>query len=252
MCKIKKINNSIKTYLHSFKNIKLLSKVFIYDFLLVLSLYFTFILSKMIVAPAIQSLSSINLDSITEKSLEELQSAACTMKHFFIVLILTAIGAFLITVIFYSLTQGLAWNEILKKKLKITPLLKFSLVNLLWFTISAAIISIFIIGSNQAAFKITMIILSAMLLYLSMLLAYLFAKNPKFSQLKQTFKIGILKIHHVIIPLALIAITIFIAGALLRLYEKTIDCQTAYLSILISILLFSWVKIYFKEIIHNI
>ena len=189
----------LKTYISSFK-----SK----DTLLILPINILFILLIFGITKLIAILSqgwmdridSIDLSNVAFQTEAQLQSIIATLKGFVVFVILTAILFILLTILSWSITQGIIYDILAKKKLSIKYLEKFLLLNMVWFIPWLIIFFIMLLGHKSTYVIPTFYILVLIFMHFSFILYVLFAKENKIRQIKKALKIGITKIHLFILP----------------------------------------------------
>lgn len=236
------LKNNIKIYVSSFKNKNILLVLILnLSFIIVTAALIT--LTKKISQPWIDKIQKVDLSNIVFQTEAQLQTIVSTLKGFILFAIFTAILFILLLITNWSLFQGIIYNILLKKRFNLKSFGKFLLLNIIWFI--PWLILIFIILFGAKYFITPTLILMLLFLHFSFILYILFTKNNKI-KIKQSLKIGTLKIHHFIIPYILIAITFIIISQLNLL-------KISYLTIaFIYLIFFSWLQNYTKEIVLNI
>jgi len=234
---MKYLKKTIKTYLSSFTKPKLLGIVFVFDLLFIISIYLSYQIITPLLKAQAKTLGMVNLNQIAD--LTELSTIASTLRTFFTITLTILIVYFLLITILYSLFQGLAWCKILKKKFTINYLKKFSLLNLVWFLAAIFLFIILLVGAKQKTAAILLTLLVFLFSYFSLLLAFFFTKENK---IKKAFK------KLLIMPVILIIATFFIISRISLLFQN-LEIITIIISSIISISLFSWVKIYISDAI---
>lgn len=238
------LKNSIKTYVNSFKNKSiLLVLVLNISFIIVTVALIT--LTKKISQPWIDKIQKVELSNIAFQSEAQLQETATTLRGFILFLILTAIAFVLFLIINWSFFQGIIYKILLKQRFNAKSFGKFLLLNIIWVIPWLILIFIILFGAKTGYFITPILILMLLFLHLSFILYILFAKNNKI-KIKQSLKIGMLKIHYCIIPYIFIAITFIIISQLNLLKISSIIIYFIYL------IFFSWLQNYTKDIILNI
>jgi len=232
----------LKTYISSFK-----SK----DTLLILPINILFILLIFGITKLIAILSqgwmdridSIDLSNVAFQTEAQLQSIIATLKGFVVFVILTAILFILLTILSWSITQGIIYDILAKKKLSIKYLEKFLLLNMVWFIPWLIIFFIMLLGHKSTYVIPTFYILVLIFMHFSFILYVLFAKENKIRQIKKALKIGITKIHLFILPYLsmIIALTIISRLNLPQIFI-----------ISIFLIFFSWIQSYVKDITSHI
>ena len=231
-------------YIESFKNINI--------FLVVL-LNALFVLLAMGAARLVglfsegwmQKLNNLDLENVALQSEVQLKSLVATLRGFYLFVIFAFILFILFFIVNWSFFQGWIWNILLKKKLSFRYFWKFSLLNAIWFLLWAVISSLILFGGKTESFMILFSILILLFLHFSFILCVLFTKDNKIRQIKKAMKMGILKIHHFILPYIVILATLFIVSQLSLL-------NTAYLMAFVYLIFFSWMQKYLANVILEV
>ncbi len=238
------LKNNLKTYVNSFKNKNIV-------IILALNILFVTIttilvkLTKTISAPWIKVLEKADLD-LALQSEAKMQELANSLRGFVLFVILTTIIFILLIIINWSFFQGVIYNILLKKKFNMKYLGKFLLLNIIWFIPWTILLFIIIAGSKANYLLISFYTTILIFIHFSSILYILFTKNSKLKEIKNALKIGILKIHHFILPYIIITITFIILSQLNLLNINILAIGLVYL------LFFSWIQNYLKEITTEI
>jgi len=227
----------LKTYLDSFKNIKLIAQVALFDLFLIILVYLGIIITKIILKSPLSVLNAVNLE--TPKTLPELQLIVSNLKDFFTSAAIALTLLFIIITLAYSIFEGAAFSKILKKKLTLNYLKRFALINAVWFLLFIASAVIILLSFQKSAIAISLVILIFAFLYFTLLISYFVTKENK---IRKAFKISTIK--HLLVPIIFIIITSFIITKLNILYKSLSAYITTIIDIILFLFVFSWIKIY--------
>lgn len=144
---------------------------------------------------------AVNLDALSELTLESIAAQAQGLYYF---LVYSAALLLISLFAFSALSKAIAWALVSKTKITRGYILKFTLAKLVWNLPIAAIMALgFIIFQPQGAF-ILFSVAALLWIYFSSIIYALLAKNPGISEIKTGIRLGIKKIHCIIIPYAAI------------------------------------------------
>ncbi len=241
------LKNSIKTYVQSFNNRKILI-VAILNIFLVIATAALIKLTSLISQPWLEKINKVGLSSIAAQTEAQLQAIISTLKGFALFTILTAIILILLLIINWSFFQGFIYHILLEKKFSLKYFEKFLLLNLVWSVPWITLFSIILFGAKTEYLAASFYSLILFFLHSSFVLYTLFVNNrlKTLIHLKTHFKISIAKIYHFIIPYTLITITFLIISQLNLLKLNILVISLIYT------LFFSWLQNYTKDIIIGI
>src|SRR3989338_5790668 len=142
-------------------------------------------------------------------------SLLSSVRGFFFYMIFLAILFLILIVIAWSIFKGMIWSVTAGKKFGLEFFKKFLLLNLIWLPAWFLLLLLAAIAIKPATAAIYLIVLSATAFYLTNILYPLFLKESRLNKIKEAFKIGIKKLHHFIIPYAVI---VFLGYAISKAY----------------------------------
>ena len=174
-----------------------------------------------------------------------------SLKGFFFFLIFSAILFLLLMVINWSIFKGLIWSIVANKKFDFKFFRKFLLLNLVWLPSWFLLIFLFAIITKPATAPIFMVTFLVLAFYFTNILYPSFLKENRLNKIKEAFKLGIRKIHHFIVPYAII---IFLFYIILNVYNfiaaNIVLNPNVFFGILL--ILIAWLRYYFAEIVNNL
>jgi len=197
----------------------------------------------------------LNAD-IFSRSPEELSLLASNMQGFYIAIIVSVIASIIITLAAWSLSRGLIYTNLLKKKL--TPRYFFKLLGL--NTLLAIIILILLVFLSvivkiipAAGYVLLALILIA--IYFITLIYIYFTKSDKlFKSIGTALSKGTKAIPKLIFPCFLIIVVYILINIISSLIKKALQANTAtyIISLLIFIVFLAWARIYFTEEVSKV
>ena len=240
----------MKTYLNNFiKSFKVKGvflNIILYDLIFYFLATVSFIFGGYLLRTEIGKVDMSILDQyIMQRSPEEIQMLSSQMKGFFAVFILIILALIIAVVASWSLSRGLMYTSILKKKFNRRYFLKFAGLSFIIGAVAVAMTILFSKFAEIIAVLYLFYLLLFIFIYFTALIYTYFTKTEHhiFSSIGKGLTLGIKKIKHMFAPSILI-FAVFIALSFLnygiqRLYT------IKYLSILFLIIYSAWARIYF-------
>ncbi len=195
--------------------------------------------------PQVKKIDAVDLSSIVSQTEAQLQATAATLKNFALFAISVAVIFILLLIINWSITQGMTYSHLLKKKITLRYLNRFLLLNIIWIIPWTILLVILLIGGKEHSY-LPILILFFLFIHFTLILNVLFTKKNSLSQIKQALKLGTLKFHRYLVPYLIITVTFIIISQLNLLSINYI------LLTLIYLLFFSWTQNYLKDITINL
>ena len=236
--------------INSFKRINLkFFLILILDFLF----YFVFIKVGNFILNQIQLRSNnVNLTpDILGLGQQGANQLLTSVRGFFIFLIISGIIFIILMVINFSFFKGYIWSITTNKKFNMNFFKKFFLLNIIWIPGWVIVIFFVSIGIKQETIPIFLITILIISFYFTNILYPLFLKNNKIKMIKEAFKLGITKIHHFIIPYAIIVTLFFVTSRILNLIASKISIHP-YTFFVVLFVFVAFLRYYFVEIVNNI
>ncbi len=258
------IKNSWNLFVKSFKEFD--TKVIfivLYDLIFFSIVYISFItLAKLIQNKAL-NINAPQLEQLTQLQQTEIIQASSQLNNLWLYIYIGVILTLLIIFIAACIFKGMIWFKIAGKKANKKTIIKLIRTRALFLLISIgfiiAIIPLFI--SLSVAIKaqslISVIILSTIigLLWLIFIniknLMYIYfttTTNP----IKKAFRIGIKKIHLLILPYIIMFIIFIIISQLYWLYNFMPGNISTIITVLILLVYLAWFRIYLYTIVKDI
>lgn len=194
-----------------------------------------------------------SIKNITSLSEEQLGQLAGPMQDVLISLTISIPLIIILTIALWSLSKGIIWNLVLKKKFSLNYFWKFSLLNIIWLLLwfIPSLFFLFSFKTTMAAFFL--VFASAALLYSTPILFITFTKeNIIFKSIKKTFKTAFGKIYYFIIPYTIIIFLILITP--LIVWPIIYLSQKAYFAVFIIILFIclAFTRYYLANVVKSI
>lgn len=168
---------------------------------------FAYLSSKFWFSRILERYDAVSLDSLSEFALESIVAQTQGLYQF---LIYSTIFLVIVLLILSALLKSIIWALTAKSKISLKYILKFTLAKLVWNLLIIAVIALgFVLFQPQAAFAL-FAIAAIIWIYFSSVINPLLAKNPKIPEISRGIKLGIKKIHYLILPYLFIIIGIFL------------------------------------------
>ena len=242
------MNKQLTLFKDSFKLDITFIKVIIFDLLFYVILIPSFFVVGILLNKWAQKMDLDMLNQqILTKSAEEIQALTSQVQSFIAILIITVVILVLIILAAWSLSRGLIYTTLLKKKLTKGYFLKFMLLNLIIGIVALILLIFFSVIVNAippAIYLFYAVVLIAG--YLSVLMCVLFTKKNKiFNSIVKGFSEGAIKLKKLIIPCVLILVVFIILSLISFLLGRAQLTITPYISLLIFVIFMAWARIYF-------
>ncbi len=185
-------------------------------------------------------------EDVTEKLTELNVLFFIALARTLLILLVIFIASLMVGIFF----KGLIWSKILHKKFDIHFYRRFTLFNLIWIIPWSVLIVVllFAIRTKIVFWYIAGIIL--IFLHFTNIIYVLFEKEKKFLRiLKDTFILGIEKIHYFAVPYLLVALIFLALVYILRLFTFLPWNLYVILFVLVLLIYLSWVRIYISNVI---
>ena len=240
------MQKQLKDFIKSFKADKIFLNIILYDLIFYLIATVSFVLGGYALRTQVGKVDTSMLNQyILQRSPEEIQVLNSQMKAFFAVFILTILGVLIALLAAWSLSRGLMFTSILKKKFNKNYFLKFAGLNLI---IGAAAVAVILLFSRfieiPSVFYIFYAVVLILVYFIAMIYTYFTKKNNQiFNSIGKGLTIGIKKLKHMFIPLLLI-LAVFVILSFLN-YGIQRYYQIKYLSIILLIIYSAWARPYF-------
>jgi hypothetical protein len=246
-----KIKKTLKDFVNSFKpNI-----IWLYIMMFDLLFYgISVLLIKSVGSYLSEKSAAINLPvrDIAAMSAEQLKPLASHLQNFFIAIILLVILSFIIIMAAWSLTRGLIYSALLKKKFTKAYFKKFFLLNL-FLTMPLAIILVFFTAIGlvlQGIFYhykyVYYLVILAVSYYLAINYISFTKKNKVFDSIAKSLEFGIKKLHKLLLPCLLILIVSIMLPAVISLIPIPLTAMPL-ISLIAFVLFMAWARIYFIQ-----
>tara|TARA_Y100000310_G_C20593826_1_gene769481 strand:+ start:486 stop:1235 length:750 start_codon:yes stop_codon:yes gene_type:complete len=215
--------------------------------------YFTFMLAGNFLIKIVEE-KTANVD-LTQNLMGLNQQAANTLltsvQGMFSFLVISLILFAITIIISWTLFKGLIWTITTNKKFSMKFFMQFLKLNLIWLPAWFLLMFLFAIIIKPTMAPIYMLITLATAFYFTNILYPLFLKKNKIKIIKESFRLGIKKIHHFIMPYAIIVVLFFIISKSYNLITLNINANpNIFLGIIVIFI--AWLRYYFVEIVGSL
>jgi len=264
------LTNQINLFKKSFKlDKKRFFLVMVFDLLFILVSYIALFLWSIWVSSSASRISGLELEMLTENALEELAA----LKSFYYGTLVCSLLLIIFLFLAWSFFQGFIWNTILKKKFNLDYFKKFLLLNLTCIPLSIIIFFIAVIcfgffksvflffsttGLNTSLVMFILLILFTFILlpvmlylvnFIWILYFYFTKKNKILDSFKNTFDVGVKKIHLLYIP-CLIMSLVFVLLAVITIPFNIFPAWLSSLFSLIFLIIYAaWMRFYIADFV---
>jgi len=264
------LTNQINLFKKSFKlDKKRFFLVMVFDLLFILVSYIALFLWSIWVSSSASRISGLELEMLTENALEELAA----LKSFYYGTLVCSLLLIIFLFLAWSFFQGFIWNTILKKKFNLDYFKKFLLLNLTCIPLSIIIFFIAVIcfgffksvflffsttGVNTGLVMFILLVLFTFILlpimlylvnFIWILYFYFTKKNKILDSFKNTFDVGVKKIHLLYIP-CLIMSLVFVLLAVITIPFNIFPAWLSSLFSLIFLVIYAvWMRFYIAAVI---
>jgi len=252
------LKKSWRLLLKSFKDLDSRALfIFLYDFLF----FFITSLSVFLYSKSVQSnltkLTALPMDRLLEMKEPELQVILSQLKGALFLLL----GGFLLVVavifIAVSIFKCMIWFTTARKKYDLDHILRFILLNLIWFAmwIVPAVLLIFTLRKELIPWIVVITLLG--LIHFTNILYILFVHESHIRVIKHAFSIGTKKIHLFILPYIFSLIILLVLNLVYWLYQNIdatkINFVAYFMLITIPILVYMiWSRNYLRLVVEDI
>jgi hypothetical protein len=179
-------------------------------------------------------------------------------QDFLIFMAFSIVAFFVVVVLLFSFFKPLAWFVFLKRKLSFSFYRRFCLLNLIWFSVWITIIILAALVFQPTAGLVVECILLFLLAHLTAVLIFQFSRHQQIRKsFRMTFRIGLGRFHHFILPYLVVLIAYFIVLQSLNVlwfFTKSEYFELIYgmLFAMIHLLYFSIVRLYFVNVVKEL
>jgi len=248
------LKNTYITFLNSFKKLdKQIIYIVLCDFLFLLLLMAGLFLWNAKISKNIAEIPADLLQNPENLSPEMAEQTLSTIKGHIISIMAYTILLLVFVFLAWTLFKGIIWNIILKKKFTLKYYKKFTLLNLLWFALWLIPVILIIISLKRKPSAIFLLLALIFLIYFTNILYILFTKKNLIKHaLKNTFNLGLNKIHFFLLPYALMLITMLIIS--LIIWPANFLPERVFTSISTIVLVFylAWARFYLADVVNEL
>lgn len=239
-----------------------------YDILFYALFFLSLVIYGRLLTILAENLSGVGLDflfeqeAITGTALAAVEAQASTMQQFLVAFLVVSIIVILLLIAFWSLSRGLLWCNLLKRKFDIAFFKKFYPMNILWAIFFFAAFSLTLYAVQQflpfrsfrfhpVALMVTLGIFSAVALYFTELLYYRAVKEPGILvPIKQALSLGF---HgNALFPFLFVILTFAILALLSYLLKPLQDTIETYVSFALLLIFFAWMRYYLVRVYQKL
>jgi hypothetical protein len=189
-------------------------------------------------------LSMLN-QQILQRSPEEVQALSSQLTSLLVILLLTIIFFLLALLLSWTLSRGLMWTTVLKKKFTKHYFKKFVGLNVLFGIVLAILIFVFSKLVELSYIIYIFYITFAIFIYFTAIIYTYFTKKEHqiFNSIGQGLTIGVKKLKHLIIPSLLIIVLLAVISIASFLLQKVYS--SIFIIFILIILYSAWARPYF-------
>ena len=264
------LTNQINLFKKSFKlDKKRFFLVMVFDLLFILVSYIALFLWSIWVSSSASRISGLELEMLTENALEELAA----LKSFYYGTLVCSLLLIIFLFLAWSFFQGFIWNTILKKGFNLDYFKKFLLLNLACIPLSIIIFFIAVIclgffksvflffsttGLNTSLVMFILLILFTFILlpvmlylvnFIWILYFYFTKKNKILDAFKNTFDIGVKKIHLLYVPCLIMSLVFVLLSAITIPFNILPAWLSSLFSLIFLIIYAAWMRFYIADFV---
>ncbi len=249
------LNDAYKTFLNSFKRFDkktifiVLSDLLFLVLLLSIFTYFPTAMYNKVAGFDDSRLQNANLLDINEAS-----SLNSDLRGIFMTLIIYPLLMVLLTIINFTVFQGISWSIALKKKLNIKFFLRFFLLNLSIIGIYTMIIFLLAFIMKQEALPSWFMVIMLIWLHFGLVIYAFFVRKPEKISVKKAIEKAAKKVHLFILPYAVIFLMLMILNYIMILITRAIPVEGIGVSIMaiLMVVYAAWARYYFVDAVDSI
>jgi len=252
-----KIKNLFKDFIDSFKPKISWLYIMLFDFLFY---GISILVIKAVGSYLTKKSAAINLPDITNLNAlnpADLEAIAMQMQNLFITIVVLITLVLIVILLGWSLSRGLIYSILLKKKFTKKSFGKFTLLNLfLFITIFVILVFFTAVGAVLATLitsyrYVFFVIFLAIIYYLSLNYIFFTKKNKVFESIGKALTFGTKNMLTLFIPCLLILIVSLLLSRLQLIIS--IQAQIApFLSLVIFVIFMAWARNYFVQTVEKI
>jgi hypothetical protein len=175
--------------------------------------------------------------TISSLDMTKVQAATSSIKTFFIVLGLIALGFIILNLLAYSLSRCFIWFTLLKKKFNLKLFMKFLGFNSMWWVLWAVIFVFLVLKREPEILPLFAGALIILYIHTSTVAHYYLTKTNKVKEsFMKAFAIAYGKLHLFILPYSFILLVYFILSKIITYIPLGNFSSTANLVILLLIM----------------
>ena len=157
----------------------------------------------------------------------------------------------IILLLSYSVSRGLIWSMILKKKFTAPFFKKFLLLNFLWWLI-LALPFLIVLGAKQEYLFYFIAIIAIIYIHLTSIMHYDFTKNQRIGKaMKNAFKLTYTNFKSFLLPYAYVTLVYFILLQVFWIVPQT-EKYMFFASVLFVVFFLAWFRLYLSQILKKI
>ena len=226
--------------------------IILYDLLFWLSIFFSLAFVGKVLQSKSLELAGFDFENLLGLPQSELNALLSSLKGFLYSLLGAIILFILVLFLAICIFKGMIWLTVARKKIKLGFIMRFIVLNLVWFLlwIIPTIIIILLMRKNLIAPFLTIVML--LLWHFTNLLYIIFLDKEKISAIKKAFSIGIKKIYLFAVPYLVLLLVFIIISFVFSPLSYLPENLSAVISAIGILIYTAWIRIYIYLIVKNI
>ena len=171
-------------------------------------------------------------------------------------LLVASIFLYLLIILFsWSLSRGLIYANLLKKKFNSKFYWRFLLLNLVYFVplILISLAFIYVIKEIPQAFYVFILVLLVMFYFLTLSYIFFIKGNKVFKATGNAIEFGFTKLHKLAIPLLLIIVVFIVISFISSLINRILGFGIQpFVSLIVFLIFMAWARIYFVKVVSKV
>ena len=201
-------------------------------------------------------LNLISIDQLMGLPPEDLVLLSSQLKGFLMAIIIGFLLVALIVFLSMCIFKALIWFKVVKKKIELNDISKFTLLNLLWFLIWSVLAVVLFWFMKKQLLAPFFIIIALLMMHFTNLL-YIFFTDSKglgagFGVIKESFKFGIKKAHMFILPYFIMFIVFLAVLQLYWLYSFMPEGVQSVITSIVILTYLAWSRMYLYSVVKGI
>lgn len=197
-------------------------------------------------------LNLIPMDQLIGLPPEELALFSSQLKGFLMAMIIGFLLVALIVFLSMCIFKALIWFKVVKKKIGLNDISKFTLLNLLWFLIWFVLAVVLFWLMKKQLLSPFFIVIVLLMMHFTNLLYIFFTDSRSLNAIKESFKFGVKKVHLFIFPYFVMLIVFLVVLQLYWLYSFMPESVQSLITSVVLLTYLAWSRMYLYSVVKNI